>query len=193
MQACEKIRVALDQMEPDKDMENFVRDYGTGNTLPDPPLADGNTQDRDSPSSSSHSRGSKRRAKFTRTTKRSPTYRSATPSESASPINGRGRGNVQPPEVPKPSANSPSNRGHTPNPTVNKVVAPVAAPLPRNPTPQPLPVINGQSSRPSEPPTVYIPDDPPRRVQITSPINPPTSDPIQPPHEDGVAVLFYGM
>jgi len=36
-QSCEKIRVALEQFEPEKDMENFVRDYGTGNAIPDPP------------------------------------------------------------------------------------------------------------------------------------------------------------
>ncbi|KAF9648422.1 hypothetical protein BDM02DRAFT_3096541 [Thelephora ganbajun] len=36
-ESCEKIRVALEQLEPEKDMENFVRDYGTGNAMPDPP------------------------------------------------------------------------------------------------------------------------------------------------------------
>jgi len=36
-QSCEKIRVALEQFEPEKDIENFVRDYGTGNAIPDPP------------------------------------------------------------------------------------------------------------------------------------------------------------
>jgi len=36
-QSCEKIRVVLEQFEPEKDMENFVRDYGTGNAMPDPP------------------------------------------------------------------------------------------------------------------------------------------------------------
>ena len=36
-QSCEKIRVALEQFEPEKDMENFVRDYSTGNAMPDPP------------------------------------------------------------------------------------------------------------------------------------------------------------
>ncbi|KAF5322381.1 hypothetical protein D9619_001607 [Psilocybe cf. subviscida] len=36
-ESCEKIRVALEQMEPDRDMEHFVREYGTGNQIPDPP------------------------------------------------------------------------------------------------------------------------------------------------------------
>ncbi|OCH92060.1 hypothetical protein OBBRIDRAFT_824978 [Obba rivulosa] len=36
-ESCEKLRLALEQLEPEKDMENFVRDYGTGNAIPDPP------------------------------------------------------------------------------------------------------------------------------------------------------------
>ncbi|KAG8220510.1 hypothetical protein J3R82DRAFT_3212 [Butyriboletus roseoflavus] len=37
-ESCEKMRLALEQLEPDKDMENFVRDYGTGNAIPEPPM-----------------------------------------------------------------------------------------------------------------------------------------------------------
>jgi hypothetical protein len=37
-QSCEKMRLALEQLEPEKDMENFVRDYGTGNAIPETPL-----------------------------------------------------------------------------------------------------------------------------------------------------------
>ncbi|OSC97342.1 hypothetical protein PYCCODRAFT_1399063 [Trametes coccinea BRFM310] len=36
-ESCEKLRLALEQLEVEKDMENFVRDYGTGNAIPDPP------------------------------------------------------------------------------------------------------------------------------------------------------------
>ena len=36
-QSCEKVRVTLEQLEPEKDMENFVRDYGTGPNIPEPP------------------------------------------------------------------------------------------------------------------------------------------------------------
>ncbi|KAI6100590.1 hypothetical protein F5141DRAFT_1190326 [Pisolithus sp. B1] len=36
-EACEKMRLALEQMEPDKEMDNFVRDYGTGSAIPEPP------------------------------------------------------------------------------------------------------------------------------------------------------------
>ncbi|KAF9478111.1 hypothetical protein BDN70DRAFT_880370 [Pholiota conissans] len=32
-QSCERIRTALDQLEPEKDVENFVNEYGTGNTI----------------------------------------------------------------------------------------------------------------------------------------------------------------
>ncbi|THH29544.1 hypothetical protein EUX98_g4650 [Antrodiella citrinella] len=35
-ESCEKLRLSLEQLEPEKDMENFVRDYGTGNAIPDP-------------------------------------------------------------------------------------------------------------------------------------------------------------
>lgn len=31
--SCERIRTALDQLEPEKDVENFVNQYGTGNTI----------------------------------------------------------------------------------------------------------------------------------------------------------------
>ena len=37
-QSCKKMRFALEQLEPEKDMENFVHDYGTGNVIPEPPM-----------------------------------------------------------------------------------------------------------------------------------------------------------
>ncbi|KAF8309078.1 hypothetical protein DL93DRAFT_2063328 [Clavulina sp. PMI_390] len=36
-ESCEKVRVTLEQLEPERDMENFVREYGTGPGIPDPP------------------------------------------------------------------------------------------------------------------------------------------------------------
>ncbi|KIM40368.1 hypothetical protein M413DRAFT_446555 [Hebeloma cylindrosporum] len=36
-QSCEQIRTALDQLETEKDIENFVNEYGTGNTIARPP------------------------------------------------------------------------------------------------------------------------------------------------------------
>ncbi|GJJ08525.1 hypothetical protein Clacol_002743 [Clathrus columnatus] len=35
--SCEKIRVSLEQVEAEKDIENFVGDYSTGAQIPDPP------------------------------------------------------------------------------------------------------------------------------------------------------------
>jgi hypothetical protein len=31
------VRLALERMDPETDVENFVKDYGTGNQIPDPP------------------------------------------------------------------------------------------------------------------------------------------------------------
>ncbi|KZS88210.1 hypothetical protein SISNIDRAFT_446203 [Sistotremastrum niveocremeum HHB9708] len=36
-ESCEHTRVALEQLETERDMENFVRDYGTGSNIPEPP------------------------------------------------------------------------------------------------------------------------------------------------------------
>ncbi|KNZ74046.1 Septation protein imp2 [Termitomyces sp. J132] len=72
-ESCEKIRVALEQMEPEKDMENFVRDYGTGNQIPDPPaFVNYNTPDA-IPSSSS--KPMFHPANFIRTSNREPVQR----------------------------------------------------------------------------------------------------------------------
>ncbi|KAG8898983.1 hypothetical protein FRB99_007007, partial [Tulasnella sp. 403] len=35
-ESCERIRVVLEQVEAEKDMENFVREYGTGPVIPEP-------------------------------------------------------------------------------------------------------------------------------------------------------------
>ncbi|TFK65581.1 FCH-domain-containing protein [Pluteus cervinus] len=37
-QSCERIRIVLDQLEPDKEIESFVNEFGTGNAIPDPPV-----------------------------------------------------------------------------------------------------------------------------------------------------------
>lgn len=80
-ESCEKIRLALEQMEPEKDMENFVRDYSTGNQIPDPPaFINYNTPDA-IPSSSS--RPTTRPAQFSRSSQREvlPRQSSVPPSE----------------------------------------------------------------------------------------------------------------
>jgi len=37
LKSCERIRTALDNLEPEKDVENFVNEYGTGNSIALPP------------------------------------------------------------------------------------------------------------------------------------------------------------
>jgi hypothetical protein len=60
-------------MEPEKDMENFVRDYGTGNAIPDPPVFVNYTTPDALPSSSS--RPTTRPAQFARASQRPPPMR----------------------------------------------------------------------------------------------------------------------
>ncbi|KAG6901691.1 hypothetical protein C0995_009182 [Termitomyces sp. Mi166 len=72
-ESCEKIRVALEQMEPERDMENFVRDYGTGNQIPDPPAFVNYTTADAIPSSSS--KPTFHPANFIRTSQREPVQR----------------------------------------------------------------------------------------------------------------------
>ncbi|KAF8171874.1 SH3 domain-containing protein [Pholiota molesta] len=67
-ESCEKIRLALEQMEPEKDMENFVQQYGTGNEIPNPPTFV-NYQATDSIPSAS-ARPTSRPANFIRTSAR---------------------------------------------------------------------------------------------------------------------------
>ncbi|KAH7929586.1 hypothetical protein BV22DRAFT_1002479 [Leucogyrophana mollusca] len=67
-ESCEKMRLALEQMEPEKDMENFVRDYGTGNAIPEPPTFVNYTSTDAPPPSSS--RTTTRPAAFVRSTQR---------------------------------------------------------------------------------------------------------------------------
>ncbi|KAL0955670.1 hypothetical protein HGRIS_001896 [Hohenbuehelia grisea] len=66
-QSCEKMRVALDQLEPEKDMEYFVQEYGTGNSIPDQPKTGSTVVNGTTSPSSSRSRI----AKFERKTDRS--------------------------------------------------------------------------------------------------------------------------
>ncbi|KAG6382140.1 hypothetical protein JVT61DRAFT_783 [Boletus reticuloceps] len=67
-ESCEKLRLALEQLEPEKDMENFVRDYGTGNAIPEPPVFV-DYANTDAPPVSS-TRVTLRPASFNRTTQR---------------------------------------------------------------------------------------------------------------------------
>ncbi|KAF9519357.1 hypothetical protein BS47DRAFT_1482065 [Hydnum rufescens UP504] len=64
-ESCEKVRVTLEQLEPERDMENFVREYGTGPSIPEPPRfhsfeKSGDTQPRPQTRPSAFSRSSSR-------------------------------------------------------------------------------------------------------------------------------------
>ncbi|KAJ6497376.1 SH3 domain-containing protein [Mycena sanguinolenta] len=72
-ESCEKMRLTLEQMEPEKDMENFVREYGTGNQIPDPPAFVNFGDPNAIPTSSS--RPTFRAANFPRSSQRPPPMR----------------------------------------------------------------------------------------------------------------------
>ncbi|KAF9235240.1 hypothetical protein BU15DRAFT_89609 [Melanogaster broomeanus] len=74
-ESCEHMRVALEQLEPEKDMENFVRDYGTGSAIPEIPVFV-NYANTDAPPVSS-TRIATRPANFTRSSQRVLTSRAA--------------------------------------------------------------------------------------------------------------------
>ncbi|KAJ2928654.1 hypothetical protein H1R20_g8427, partial [Candolleomyces eurysporus] len=89
--SCEKIRLALEQMEPEREMENFVRDYGTGNEMPNPPqFVNYNTPDA---IPSSAIRPTTRPASFTRSSTRELLPREIVePVEDVPPVNTAGVG-----------------------------------------------------------------------------------------------------
>ena len=46
LQSCERLRLALESFEPEKDQEGFVRYYGTGNAMPNlSPNSESSTMD----------------------------------------------------------------------------------------------------------------------------------------------------
>ncbi|RXW25003.1 hypothetical protein EST38_g857 [Candolleomyces aberdarensis] len=89
--SCEKVRLALEQMEPEREMENFVRDYGTGNEMPNPPqFVNYNTPDA---IPSSAIRPTTRPASFARSSTRELLPRETLePIEDAPPVNTAGVG-----------------------------------------------------------------------------------------------------
>ncbi|KAG1879796.1 hypothetical protein F4604DRAFT_1880002 [Suillus subluteus] len=82
-ESCEKMRLALEQMEPEKEMENFVRDYATGNAIPESPAFVNYTNTDAVPSSST--RIATRPATYARTSQRSSAGRNAPPPEPEDP------------------------------------------------------------------------------------------------------------
>ncbi|TFK50867.1 hypothetical protein OE88DRAFT_1680736 [Heliocybe sulcata] len=93
-ESCEKIRLSLEQFETEKDMENFVRDYGTGPSIPEPPQFI-NYTDPDAVMNSS-SRPTSHTARFTRASQRRaqqpPPPQAPPPEEEEPPVNTAGRG-----------------------------------------------------------------------------------------------------
>src|ERR1700733_13127151 len=70
LQSCERLRLALESFEPEKDHESFVRDYGTGNAMPDPPQFVNYSSAEGAPLTSSASKVTSRPAQFSRVTQR---------------------------------------------------------------------------------------------------------------------------
>ncbi|KAJ7198479.1 SH3 domain-containing protein [Mycena pura] len=106
-QSCERIRTVLDQLEPDKDVENFVHEYGTGSSIPDPPNFV--PYPGQQPDGSSRQPPGKRPAQFVRASARpAPVYQTdvdARPGQSVSPVA------ASPTPAPAP-APSPRINGH---------------------------------------------------------------------------------
>lgn len=93
----------LDQLEPDRDVENFVTDYGTGNTISDPQtFTPYNAQDS---SANNPPAPSSRPAEFVRVSRRAaPSYQT--------PPNDHYHREDAPPEEPAPVARQPEVNGH---------------------------------------------------------------------------------
>ena len=70
LQSCERLRLSLESFEPEKDQEGFVRDYGTGNAMPDLPQFVNYSSEKGAPLTSSASKVTSRPAQFTRVTQR---------------------------------------------------------------------------------------------------------------------------
>ncbi|KAJ4483647.1 hypothetical protein J3R30DRAFT_3284549 [Lentinula aciculospora] len=91
-ESCEKIRVALEGMDSEKEMENFVRDYGTGSQIPAPPAF----FTYNSPEAASASVARTKPANFVRSSQRSSPLRMPqsipTEEEDEPPVNTAGRG-----------------------------------------------------------------------------------------------------
>ncbi|KAJ3904265.1 SH3 domain-containing protein [Lentinula edodes] len=91
-ESCEKVRVALEGMDSEKEMENFVRDYGTGPQIPAPPAF----FTYNSPEAASASVARTKPANFVRSSQRTSPLRMPQPippeEEDEPPVNTAGRG-----------------------------------------------------------------------------------------------------
>ncbi|KAL1945469.1 hypothetical protein VTO73DRAFT_2320 [Trametes versicolor] len=115
-ESCEKLRLALEQLEVEKDMENFVRDYGTGNGIPDPPpFIDYASPDAQP---ASQQRPSMRPADFARQSQRPRQPMQASqqqPEPEEEPVNMTGVGATGAPRAPEPQVQRSQNQSRASN------------------------------------------------------------------------------
>ncbi|KAJ7935382.1 SH3 domain-containing protein [Mycena leptocephala] len=188
-QSCERIRTVLDQLEPDKDVENFVQEYGTGNSIPDPPVfvPYPGQQPDSSPSNSKPTLGT-RPANFVRASARpAPAYQTDQDAVAQSPPE------PQPPRSTE-RADSQSDAGSTRGEYQDRgLVDPAVARAPNG-----THVVNNSQA----PPSTWQPEPelPPRRLSAPLPPQPPQQTPYQdnptnraptPPPDEGGRILFY--
>ncbi|KAJ7188987.1 SH3 domain-containing protein [Mycena filopes] len=203
-QSCERIRTVLDQLEPDKDVENFVQEYGTGNSIPDPPVFVPYPGQQPDPAAKT-TPGS-RPAEFVRASARpAPAYpseqeaaaspeqpaqqpqRADTMSDAGSTRGAGAAADYQDRGLVDPAVSRAPNGTHVVNPPANAVTtngngAPRAPQQPPPSTWQPEPA--EQPRRLSAP----LPPQPPSQTPYQD--NPPNRAPTPPPDEGG-RILFY--
>jgi hypothetical protein len=153
-ESCETIRTVLDQLETERDVEYFVHEYGTGNSIPNAPefvpynagsvAADGSSSTTSLVGNIAPPTVSTHPAVFKRQTRRPspvPPYAPNSSGANAPPTSNQQSGSTAPT----------ANQTHRPpSPTRNNVASP-PRPTANNPPPPP----------PSSPPQVYQPPPPP--------------------------------
>ncbi|KAJ7750126.1 SH3 domain-containing protein [Mycena maculata] len=189
-QSCERIRTVLDQLEPDKDVENFVQEYGTGNSIPDPPVFV--PYPGQQPDASAKQTPGTRPAQFVRASARpAPAYQTEPETPNL---------NMSPEQPTPPDAQSQSDAGSTRGGggayTDRGSVDPAVV---VNGTGAAHVVNNTTRTTQQPPPSTWQPEpeQPPRRLSAPLPPQPPTQTPYQepraptPPPDEGGRILFY--
>ncbi|KAJ7478612.1 SH3 domain-containing protein [Mycena galericulata] len=198
-QSCERIRTVLDQLEPDKDVENFVHEYGTGNSIPDPPVFV--PYPGQQPDASSKQTPGTRPAQFVRASARpAPAYQT-------DPGTTNPNASAPSPEQPARSTDrvdtpSQSDAGSTRGGTYQErgMVDPQV--VLTNGSAHVQHVNNTTKTVQQPPPSTWQPEPEqapaaPRRLSAPLPPQPPTQTPYQepraptPPQEEGGRILFY--
>ncbi|TDL16909.1 hypothetical protein BD410DRAFT_754900 [Rickenella mellea] len=177
-ESCEHIRVALEQLEPDRDMENFVRDYGTGNHIPEAPQFVNHAD----ASSAAPTRPPVRLASYPRSSQRQATMaqimRAPAPEE-VEPTNagsaGIGAGSSRTREVEPPSRSNTQSRASSRSRSASVAVA--------NGTGSAGPSPSGAASS-----SASINNAPPVHPAAFRPSYDPQAQPINPSHQTMLAV-----